>query len=82
MSVVCLADQIKPEPKTVLSRITLFLLTGAFSLFSVVRFRNNECTTQESGMIGVCLKEEDCADQGGKKSGNCALGFGVCCLTM
>jgi len=55
----------------------------SFSIFSVVAFPNNECTTQMNGMKGVCLTEEECASRtGGSASGNCASGFGVCCFTM
>merc|ERR1719238_478844 len=54
----------------------------AFSLFSVVSFPNDECATAMAGMIGLCLTAEECEDRaGGTASGNCASGFGVCCLT-
>jgi len=53
----------------------------AFSLFSVVTFRNVECTTvMDSSMSGVCKTEEQCTENGGAVSGNCASGFGVCCF--
>jgi hypothetical protein len=54
----------------------------AFSLFSVVTFPNNECTTvMDPTMRGLCITAEECTDQGGTASGNCASGFGVCCFT-
>merc|ERR1711971_1107916 len=54
----------------------------AFSLFSVVTFRNDECTTvMDPTMRGLCITAEECTDQGGTASGNCASGFGVCCFT-
>jgi len=53
----------------------------AFSLFSVVQFPNDECTTTMA-MRGVCLTAEECTSRtGGSASGNCASGFGVCCFT-
>merc|ERR1712223_923586 len=48
-----------------------------FSLFSVVTFPNSGCTSQ-SGTTGFTATE--CSDKGGTASGNCAAGFGVCCL--
>jgi len=55
----------------------------SFSLFSVVTFANSECQTQMADMVGLCLTAEECDSRtGGSKSGNCASGFGVCCLTV
>merc|ERR1712008_620299 len=54
----------------------------AFSLFSVVTFPNDECTTvMDPTMRGLCITAEECTDQGGTASGNCASGFGVRCFT-
>lgn len=54
----------------------------AFSLFSVVTFPNDECTTtMDPTMRGLCITAEECGDKGGTASGNCASGFGVCCFT-
>jgi len=54
----------------------------AFSLFSVITFPNRQCTTQMSNdMFGICVTAEECNGRSGTKSGNCASGFGVCCLT-
>merc|ERR1719278_1947603 len=49
------------------------------SLFAVVQFKNNECTAS-SGLKGVCYSSTECSNNGGSKSGNCASGFGVCCI--
>jgi len=51
----------------------------AFSLFSVVQFDNNECTTPTND-YGTCLTSTECDDRGGSTQGNCASGFGVCCF--
>jgi len=50
------------------------------SLFSIVTFQNLDCKSQDSGRNGTCYTSTECGDKGGKKSGNCAAGFGVCCL--
>merc|ERR1712050_301647 len=56
----------------------------AFSLFSVVTFPNKECTSQMTpSMNGICVTADECQNAGdvvATKSGNCASGFGVCCL--
>jgi len=56
----------------------------AFSLFSVVTFPNKECATQMTPpMTGICVTADECQNSGdvvATKSGNCASGFGVCCL--
>jgi len=52
-----------------------------FSLFAVVTFPNDECTTvTDSTMKGTCLSSTECTDMGGTADGNCASGFGVCCM--
>merc|ERR1712110_38187 len=55
-----------------------------FSLFSVVTFKNDECTSESTlaggARTGTCYTTTECSDKSGTKSGNCASGFGVCCL--
>jgi len=56
--------------------------TKAFSLFSVLSFPNDECTTTkptEPQTSGLCLTESECTQTLGVAEGNCASGFGVCC---
>ena len=37
--------------------------------------------TALSGGVGVCMSSSDCgATSGGASDGNCAVGFGVCCV--
>ena len=51
------------------------------SLFSIVNFPNDACTAaSDSTMQGTCLTSSECSDQGGSTDGNCASGFGVCCM--
>merc|ERR1712203_1087236 len=58
----------------------------AFSLFSVVSFKNEPCVsssgTTGSGVNhnGTCFTATECTDNSGTASGNCASGFGICCL--
>jgi hypothetical protein len=35
-----------------------------------------------SGLTGVCLTSTECSDKGGTDSGNCAAGFGTCCVIV
>lgn len=52
-----------------------------FSIFSLVSFPNSECTVQsDTTMKGVCMSAEECGAQSGTTDGNCASGFGVCCM--
>eukprot|EP00095_Tigriopus_kingsejongensis_P004793 maker-scaffold77_size404793-snap-gene-3.33 protein:Tk04793 transcript:maker-scaffold77_size404793-snap-gene-3.33-mRNA-1 annotation:"hypothetical protein DAPPUDRAFT_311633" len=52
-----------------------------FSLFNVVTFKNGPCTsTTDSATKGTCLSNSDCVRQSGSTDGNCASGFGVCCV--
>lgn len=60
-----------------------------FSLFSVVTFKNTGCksqssmtTGQSSVRNGTCYTSSECSSKGGTASGNCAAGFGVCCLFL
>ena len=50
------------------------LRTGRlFSLFNVVRFRNDECGGVQ-GLSGGCFSEAECAAEGGTPAGGCANG--------
>lgn len=52
-----------------------------FSLFSVVTFKNEACTTvSNSAITGTCMTTSECTNAGGVGDGNCASGFGTCCL--
>merc|ERR1712241_1599512 len=51
-----------------------------FSLFSVVTFPNAGCSSLDATRNGTCYTSSECKDKGGTSSGNCAVGFGVCCL--
>jgi len=57
-----------------------------FSLFTVVTFPNDQCTTKSSSSTGVtygtCLSSTECSSNSGTADGNCASGFGVCCYYL
>merc|ERR1712038_1637247 len=59
-------------------------LAKHFSLFSVVTFGNEECTSSSSvaggATAGTCYSSTECSDKNGMSAGNCASGFGVCCV--
>jgi len=50
------------------------------SLFSIVTFPNGGCASADAARNGTCYTTTECQNKGGIKSGNCAAGFGVCCL--
>ena len=59
----------------------IILYPEQFSLFSVVQFPNDECTSSSSSTInGTCYTNSECGSRGGAASGSCAAGFGVCCV--
>merc|ERR1711983_412563 len=49
------------------------------SFLNVVKFPDDECDA-DSGRKGTCLSKEACEDKGGTGSGDCANGYGVCCI--
>merc|ERR1712241_301889 len=58
----------------------------SLSLFSIVNFPNDECITQIGSKTatgatkGTCVASSECTSDGGVADGNCADGFGVCCV--
>jgi len=55
-----------------------------FSLFTIVSFPNDQCTTKSGSTTGAiygsCLSSTECSSNSGTADGNCASGFGVCCV--
>jgi len=52
-----------------------------FSLFNVVKFKNSMCQSKTTADLqGVCYTKTECEDGGGMVDGNCAAGFGSCCI--
>ena len=43
----------------------------------------SDCTVQgDDTMKGTCYTSEECTDFGGIARGNCAQGFGTCCVFL
>jgi len=55
-----------------------------FNLFAMVRFRNDDCRgdalQNPESLIGTCYTSSECTDRAGRAVGNCASGFGICCV--
>jgi len=52
-----------------------------FSLFSIVQFPNSACvSTSGTYRNGTCYTAGECSSKSGSAQGNCAAGFGVCCV--
>jgi len=51
------------------------------SVFTVVSFPNEQCQIISDKVTkGTCLTSSECGETGGTNDGNCADGFGVCCV--
>lgn len=59
---------------------TVLGIKKLLSLFSIVTFPNGGCASMDAARNGTCYTSTECQNKGGVKSGNCAAGFGVCCL--
>lgn len=61
---------------------TLTKIKQFLSIFTVVKFNNTECnSTNWSGTWqGVCLTNSECTQANGLALGDCASGYGVCCV--
>lgn len=40
----------------------------------------DECKTEDGRRAGICMNVYDCHRKGGTSKGQCALGFGACCV--
>ncbi|TRY61732.1 hypothetical protein TCAL_01774 [Tigriopus californicus] len=50
-------------------------------LFNLIQFANTQCNASAtSELSGVCYTQSECQSFGGRAAGDCALGFGVCCV--
>jgi len=52
----------------------------AIGIFNVVKFPNDACDSNSASMNGTCYTSEECSSKGGTASGECAEGYGVCCV--
>jgi len=51
------------------------------SVFQIVKFNNDACNAVD-GLEGTCYTDAECKAKGGEARGNCASGFGVCCVAV
>lgn len=76
---------VEPETKffnTVVTNNQVFTKTKLFSLFTIVQFNNTECnaTSTTGSYQGVCYTASECDEMMGTAVGDCAEGYGVCCV--
>lgn len=69
----------RPEPAGEEPRAAHWSLPNRPSLFSIVRFPNEECF-DSSNQSGTCYTAFECKLLGGQPSSPCAAGFGSCCI--
>ena len=50
-----------------------------FGLFNIVSFPNNACKA-DNDKTGLCFTGSECSSRSGEARGDCANGFGVCCV--
>ncbi|XP_047522014.1 uncharacterized protein LOC125060930 isoform X2 [Pieris napi] len=62
--------------KTEIPRDSRFL-----DIFEVIEFDHVPCTSS-NGLEGLCLHEYDCQKSGGTNMGECADGYGTCCIVQ
>ena len=65
--------------KYTINHFLLFCST-VLGLFNLIQFENSRCNSTDSDKQGVCYTSSECRGRGGTAKGNCASGFGVCCL--
>jgi len=51
-----------------------------FSIFQIIKFENAPCIGTSRN--GTCFTSAECESAGGREDGDCADGFGVCCITI
>lgn len=54
-------------------------LFNPFPFLQIVRFANDECET-DSNSAGTCYTAQECDELKGRVRGDCANGYGVCCM--
>lgn len=63
--------------------VSLYMLNNKI-LFAVLHLFpvpvDGECLSADGRRIGACFNAYECRNKGGKASGDCAMGFGVCCI--
>ena len=63
-----------------------YLEINNFAPPKILYFYSSECVTQigsktaTGAVAGTCVASSECTSDGGVADGNCADGFGVCCV--
>jgi len=52
----------------------------SIGIFNIVKFPNDVCESDMNAKLGTCFTAEECTTRNGIASGDCADGYGVCCL--
>ncbi|KAG6450813.1 hypothetical protein O3G_MSEX006803 [Manduca sexta] len=55
--------------------------TRFLEVFQIVQFEHVACTS-DNGLEGTCLHEYECQSTGGTALGDCADGYGICCVNQ
>lgn len=83
---VCDMGKVRPGDMCVVAVISNFLIQNYSFLgnCAVLNFfpvlSEDECKTEDGRRSGVCMNVYDCHRKGGSSKGQCALGFGACCV--
>lgn len=69
-------------PLKQLKNKTLNIASQLFSLFTIIQFPNSKCVANSTtaSYEGTCYHATQCAKLNGTAMGNCAQGYGVCCV--
>lgn len=69
-------------PLQKLKNKTFTFANKLFSLFTIIQFPNSRCVANSasSEYEGTCFHASECTKMNGTAIGNCASGYGVCCV--
>lgn len=56
------------------------LCFSVLGLFNLIQFPNTICNDTDNRSQGICYTRNECNSLGGNPKGECASGFGVCCI--
>ena len=60
--------------------LKLPLILFKFDIYLLIHFCSPCQAKSSAALQGVCFTDTECADRGGTEDGNCASGFGRCCI--
>lgn len=72
------------EPWRAFKNKTMKIANKFLSLFTIIEFPNSKCqaTSASSTYDGTCYHQTECENLNGTAIGQCANGYGVCCVCM